>query len=77
MEEFVIFRLFLAFPVIGLLIPDIGMIFSGIRFSRIPATHFIIEITLSVCIMVCSIGIRHFKNKEERRIIKDKMLVGV
>lgn len=64
MEEFVVFRLFMAFPVIGLLIPDIGSIFTGYGIAHIPATHIIIEATLSICIAICSAGIKNLKRKE-------------
>jgi hypothetical protein len=74
MEEFTLFRLFLAFPLIGLSIPDIGLAFSG---NGIPATHLIIEITLLLCIAVCSLGIRYFKRKEIRKIAAEKALVSV
>ncbi|MGN6181043.1 MAG: hypothetical protein ACTHNW_17810 [Mucilaginibacter sp.] len=78
MEELIIFRLFLAFPVIGLLIPDVGLLFSGYRLYRIPATHLIIEITLSICIGICSLWIVHFKRREERerKLTKDKSLIS-
>jgi hypothetical protein len=75
MEEFVFFRLFLAFPLIGLLMPDIGLIFSGFRISRIPVTHLIIEITLLVCMITCSAGIRYFKRKL-KRIAEAQALAG-
>lgn len=77
MEELLIFRLFLAFPIIGLLIPDIGLLLSGYRISLIPATHLIIEATLSVCIIICSVWTMHIKRKEERKHAKDNQsLVG-
>jgi len=78
MEELIIFRLFLAFPVIGLLIPDIGLLFFGYRIYRIPATHLIIEITLSVCIVICSLWLMRFKRREvrERKHSEDKSLIG-
>jgi hypothetical protein len=78
MEELIIFRLFLAFPVIGLLLPDIGLLFSGYRIYRIPATHLIIEITLSICIVICSLWIVRFKRKEERerKHPEDKSLIS-
>jgi len=76
MEEFIFFRLFLAFPVIGLLIPDLGLLFSGLRISRIPVTHLIIEVTLSVCIIICSLGMWYFKRKQGGKIAGGKSLIG-
>lgn len=76
MEELVIFRLFMAFPVIGLLIPDIGLLLSDYRISRIPSTHLIIEITLAISIAICTWGITHLKRKEERKPDQGKSLIG-
>ena len=77
MEEFTIFRLFLCFPLIGLLIPDVGLVFSEFGISHIPLTHLIIEITLSVCMIVCSVGVSYLKRKLERKAAEDKSLISV
>ncbi len=62
MEDLLIFRIFLAFPLIGLFIPDAGMLLSDVK-HPISANHTIIEITLLTSIIVCSIGINYFKRK--------------
>jgi hypothetical protein len=63
MEDLIIFRLFLAFPLIGLIIPDIGLFFSSLMKRHIPVTHIIIEGTLLICIFICTLGIRHYRYK--------------
>jgi len=62
MEELVIFRIFLTFPLVGLLIPKAGIIFAGGK-GYISAADVIIAITLIVSIITCSIGILHHKKK--------------
>jgi len=74
MEDLIIFRLFLAFPLIGLLLPDTGTLFSPVK-GYIPATHIIIEVTLLVSIMVCSAGIMYFKRKLSNELLNDKAAV--
>jgi positive regulator of sigma E activity len=56
MEELVIFRIFLTFPLVGLLIPKAGIIFAGAK-GYISAADVIIAITLIISIIICSIGI--------------------
>ena len=62
MEELVIFRIFLTFPLVGLLIPKAGMIFAGGK-GYIAVADVIIAITLIVSIIICSIGILLHKRK--------------
>ena len=62
MEDLIIFRIFLTFPLIGLLIPDTGLLLSDAK-HRISVNHTIIEITLLTSIIICSIGISYFKRK--------------
>ena len=56
MKELSIFRIFALFPLIGIIIPDLatGLHFS---FSAVSAEHIIVDITLSVCVFICSLGI--------------------
>lgn len=54
--------MFLAFPLIGLLIPDLGGLLSNTK-SAISATHLIVESTLLISIMVITAGIMYFKRK--------------
>lgn len=62
MEDLIIFRIFLTFPLIGLLIPDTGLLLSDAK-HHISVNHTIIEITLLTSIIICSIGISYFKRK--------------
>jgi len=62
MDNLIIFRLFLSFPLIGLLIPDLGSLLANTK-NYIPAEHLITEITLLISVMVCSAGIAYFKRK--------------
>jgi hypothetical protein len=56
MKELLIFRIFALFPFVGILIPDMAnALNSSLLF--IPATHIIVEIALSICIVICSAGI--------------------
>ncbi len=61
MKELLIFRIFALFPLIGILIPDLADGFH-ISFSSIPAEHIIVDVTLLICIAVCSAGIRAAEN---------------
>jgi hypothetical protein len=63
MKDLSIFRLFLAFPLIGLMLPDAGLLFTNYRATHIPASHLIVIGTLSICIMICSIKNKPFKRK--------------
>jgi len=56
MKELLLFRLFALFPFVGIAMPDLANWFEGSR-SSIPAEHIIIDITLAVCLIVCSVGI--------------------
>jgi hypothetical protein len=71
MKELVIFRIFALFPFIGILIPDLASKFDSFS-SRISTDHIIIDVALSICIALCSIGIwrrehKQLKNSEEMR----------
>jgi len=60
MEELVIFRIFLTFPLVGLLLPKAGIVFAGGK-GYISAADIIIAITLILSILICSLGILHHK----------------
>jgi len=62
MEELIIFRIFLAFPLVGLLIPKAGIIFAGDK-GYISVADVIIAITLLTSVLVCSLGIMYHKHK--------------
>jgi hypothetical protein len=76
MEDLAIFRLFLAFPLIGLLIPDAGSLISNFKTTHIPAAHVIIGITLLICMVVCSVGTKYLKRKILNSVRhNDKLLI--
>ena len=62
MEDLIIFRIFLAFPLIGLLLPDTGMLLLESN-TNVSASHVIIDVTLLISILVCSAGILYIKRK--------------
>ena len=55
MKELLIFRIFALFPLVGILIPDVANWLNAS--SSIPAEHLIVEITLAICVIICSAGI--------------------
>lgn len=61
MKELQIFRIFALFPLIGILTPDLADGFH-ISFSSIPAEHIIVDVTLLICIAICSAGIMAAEN---------------
>jgi hypothetical protein len=61
MKELQIFRIFALFPLIGILTPDLANGFN-ISFSSIPAEHIIVDVTLLICIAICSAGIMVAEN---------------
>ena len=63
MEDLILFRLFLAFPFIGLLLPDMVLIFPGLKRAHIPGTHIVVETTLLTCMLICTLGIWYFEHK--------------
>jgi hypothetical protein len=64
MKELLIFRIFVLFPFIGITLPDIANRLTAVS-ARISAGHIIIDITLAVCIIICSAGIWFYElNKE-------------
>jgi hypothetical protein len=60
MEKLILFRIFLWFTIIGLLMFDINDIATG---ARIPSTHIIMLITLFSVLSICTLAIWH-KKKE-------------
>lgn len=64
MEDIIKFRIFLSFPLLGLLIPDLGLFLTGSSATAaFPITHAIIAATLSICIAVLTIGIMLYSKK--------------
>jgi hypothetical protein len=63
MDDLRIFRIFLAFPLIGLVIPDLGLAAFTPK-TNIPIGHLIIEGTLLLAIFICSVGIKYLRWKK-------------
>ncbi|MFI5157661.1 MAG: hypothetical protein ACHQF4_02280 [Sphingobacteriales bacterium] len=61
MEDLIIFRIFLTFPLIGLFVPKV-VIFAGAK-GYISTTDVIIAITLITSVLICSLGIMYHKRK--------------
>ena len=74
MNNLRIFRIFLAFPLIGLLIPDLGTAVF-ITKTHMPVGHIIIEGSLLLAIFICSLGIKYLKWK--KKSAKRKKLVSI
>jgi hypothetical protein len=58
MEKLIAFRIFAAFPLFGLLLPDLSTAFVG-SFHVIPPVHIYIECFLLVCIAACTLRIAY------------------
>jgi hypothetical protein len=73
MEDLIIFRIFLTFPLIGLLIPDSGLLWLDFK-HRVPTGHIIIELTLLTSIIICSAGIAYMKRKSNREVNSESLV---
>ncbi|MGN6181982.1 MAG: hypothetical protein ACTHNW_22565 [Mucilaginibacter sp.] len=62
MKELYIFRIFTLFPLIGISLPDAVTALQN-SISAISTAHAIVDITLSVCVLICSIGIYYAESK--------------
>ena len=62
MEDLIIFRIFLTFPLVGLLVPKAGIIFAGAK-GYISVADVIITITLLTSVLICSLGIMLHKRR--------------
>jgi hypothetical protein len=56
MNELLLFRLFALFPFVGIAMPDIADWLEGSGLG-ISASHIIIDVTLALCLIICSAGI--------------------
>jgi hypothetical protein len=63
MKELIIFRIFALFPLIGTLIPDITDKLSGMP-VHLTAAHVIVDVTLAICIIICSVAIWMAKDNQ-------------
>jgi hypothetical protein len=62
MKELEIFRIFALFPLIGIFIPDVATALQY-SISIVSAAHIIVDITLFVCVIICSAGIQYAESK--------------
>jgi hypothetical protein len=58
MKDLHIFRIFALFPLIGILVPDLATVFNA-SISALTPEHLIVDITLLICVTICSVAI-HF-----------------
>ncbi|GAA4338825.1 hypothetical protein GCM10023149_49120 [Mucilaginibacter gynuensis] len=63
MEDIAKFRIFLSFPLIGLLIPNLGLFLTGSPAGSIHPSHITIAVTLLICIGVLTVGMELHKRK--------------
>ncbi|UOE51422.1 hypothetical protein MTO98_10070 [Mucilaginibacter sp. SMC90] len=64
MEKLTILRMFFCFPLVGLLVPDAGILLSNYP-GTIPTVHIFIEIALLVCIALCTAAIAYGKKRNQ------------
>jgi len=62
MEKIILFRMFLTFPLVGLLLPDISE-FALENFRQIPESHRVIDLVLVISILICQASILISKRK--------------
>jgi len=74
MEDLIIFRIFLTFPLVGLFVPKAGIIFAGAK-GYISVSDVIIAITLLTSVLVCSLGIMYHKRKMVGIMKSDKAVI--
>jgi len=66
MEKLIILRMFFCFPLVGLLLPDVGILLSNYP-GKVPVIHVVIEVTLLVCIALCTAAIKYGKKRNQNR----------
>ncbi|MDN3582738.1 hypothetical protein [Mucilaginibacter flavus] len=64
MEELLIFRIFAAFPLFGLLLPDLSSLLVA-PYRQIPFTHIYIELFLMLSILICTAGIWYGQRQQK------------
>jgi hypothetical protein len=68
MEKLIILRMFFCFPLFGLLLPDAGILLTKNQ-GHIPTVHFIIEVALIFCILICTAAIA-YKKRHQNHVSK-------
>lgn len=66
MEKLIILRMFFCFPLVGLLLPDAGILLSNYP-GKVPVIHVIIEVALLICIALCTAAITYGKKRNQAR----------
>jgi len=64
MEKLIILRMFFCFPLVGLLLPDAGILLSNFP-GKVPVAHMVIEVTLLLCILLCTEAIAYGKKRNQ------------
>ncbi|WP_143065158.1 hypothetical protein [Mucilaginibacter gossypiicola] len=64
MEKLTILRMFFCFPLVGLLVPDAGILLSNYP-GHVPLMHVVIETALLVCIALCTVAIAYGKRRNQ------------
>lgn len=64
MEKLIILRMFFCFPLVGLLLPDAGILLSNFP-GKVPVVHVVIEVTLLLCILLCTAAIAYGKKRNQ------------
>ena len=66
MEKLIILRMFFCFPLVGLMLPDAGILISNFP-GKVPVIHVVIEVTLLLCISLCTAAIAYSKKRNQDR----------
>jgi hypothetical protein len=73
MKELLLFRTFVLFPFIGIAGPDMA---NALRtsFASVPKEHVIVDLTLALCLIICSAGIWVYETMELKTPEKNKQV---
>ncbi|GAA3994491.1 hypothetical protein [Mucilaginibacter dorajii] len=64
MEELLIFRIFAAFPLFGLLLPDLSLLLVSPH-RQIPDDHIYIEFFLLLSEFICTVGLWYAQKQQK------------
>jgi hypothetical protein len=64
MEKLTILRMFFCFPLVGLMLPDAGILLSNFP-GQVPVVHIEIEAALLFCILLCTAAIAYGKKRNQ------------
>ena len=71
MKELLLFRTFVLFPFIGIAGPDMANALR-VSFASVPKEHVIVDLTLTLCLIICSAGIWVYETMELKTPEKNK-----